>query len=501
MRQKITTYAKRIDETNVVEVLNKAYSVHLQNVADEQFLLNFDSGIQPLQRVKKVRPDINVVCIDNVCHEVAMFNEGYYWGNPITLIQRGKFDSGNLDEPIGIALLNEQYEGEGIKSKTQLLGHYVEVTNLGYTHVDINADWEEGESYFKINALDPRYTFIVKSSYYLDERDMMSVTFGVDDNGVRHFTCTTKDTRYDVSEDKIVNMNENSMGCIPVIEWTGNHYGMGCFEHQIDEANTLNLMASDFANDVEQNTQAIWHANDVDFPMEEKELEDGTKIEVVKNPKTNEWTVTFTTKDGKTPFIKPLSIEYDLAGMLENIKYRRNLILEKCFVPQRVNDSGGSTGVASNVMSGYSATEIIADTKQSIQATCKMKEVKAVLAAIKASPYVPEDSPLLKLTVKDIQPNIKRMKLSEMSTKVNSLATLISHGVDGKTAFATVNLFEDANQAYVDSIPTLKRYQDSIFDKNISNEPVGGLDEQKPNSDRIMQDLSDQVSNSPNLRA
>lgn len=40
----------------------------------------------------------------------------------------------------------------------------------------------------------------------------------------------------------------------------------------------LNLLISDFTNDVEQNTQAVWHTNDVDFPVEQETTvdKDGT---------------------------------------------------------------------------------------------------------------------------------------------------------------------------------------------------------------------------------
>lgn len=53
---------------------------------------------------------------------------------------------------------------------------------------------------------------------------------------------------------------------------------MGCFERQISEMDNLNLLISDFTNDVEQNTQAVWHTNDVDFPVEQETTvdKDGT---------------------------------------------------------------------------------------------------------------------------------------------------------------------------------------------------------------------------------
>lgn len=498
MRKIIYTDELAINQSNIVEVLRKSKVVHDQNVKDINFLLEYEEGKQPLLRKKLYRPDIDTEVVDNVAHEVVQFNLGYKWGNPITLIQRGEKDSGNTDEGFAISLLNECYDAENIKSKTQQLGKFVEVVNLGYTHVDMNMEYEDGDSYFNITVLDPRYTFVVRSNAYIDKRIVMAVTFRVDDLKVVHYTCYTKDSRFDIAHDKIVLEEMNPLHEIPIIEWIGNYDGMGCFEHQISEMNNLNLLVSDFTNDVDQNTQAIWHGNDVEFPTKEITHEDGSKEEVVKKPQSRDWLLTYTTQDGKQPFVKALSIGYDYPGMLSNIMYRRNLILEKCYVPQRNDDNGGSTGIAMQNATGYTATESVADAQQNIMESCKMNEVKVVLAAIKASPYVSQDSPLLKIRRCDIQPNIKRMKLSEMATKVNSLATMISHGVYGKHAFETSNLFADTNQVWEDSKDLVEKYQASLFDKE--QDSVGGMDEKAPNADRTMQDQSDQTKNSPNLR-
>lgn len=498
MRKTIYTDELIINKSNIVKVLQKALETHRQNANDIDFLLNFERGFQPLLREKKFRRDIDNECVDNVAHEVVQFHLGYKWGNPITLIQRGVKDSGKADEGSAISLLNECYATENIKAKTQELGRFVEICDLGYTHTDINMDYVDGDSFFNLTVLDPRYTFVIRSKAYIDKRIVLAVTFRVDDKQVKYFTCYTNESRFEIKENKIILEEMNPLGIIPIVEWIANYDGMGCFEHQIDEMNNLNLLVSDFTNDVDQNTQAIWHGNDVDFPTEEVTLEDGTKKEVVKKAKSNDWVLTYTTKDGKQPFIKPLATEYDYQGMLNNIIYRRNLILEKCYVPQRNDDSGGSTGIAMQNATGYTATESVADAQQNIMEMCKMNEVRVVLAAINASPFVPQDSELLKLRRCDIEPNIKRMKLSEMTTKVNALATMISHGVNGRHAFETANIFPDTNQVWEDSKELVEKYQDSIFNKE--QEAVGGDGEQKPNAERTMQDQSDQVGNSPNLR-
>lgn len=171
--------------------------------------------------------------------------------------------------------------------------------------------------------------------------------------------------------------------------------------------------------------------------------------------------------------------------------------MEKCNVPQRNDNSGGSTGVAMSDATGWSHAEMAASKQQMIIDSCKMEEVEVVLAAINISREVEQDNPLREISLEDIEPNIKRQKTYEMSTKVNSMATLLSHGFSLEDAVNSIPFFDDPNEVCLRSGKGIKKYQDSIFNKSSQNHAEGGEGEQKPNSDRTMQDLSDQVSNSP----
>lgn len=475
-RNIIWTDVPEITSENIIQVLQNAIPTHDANAIRVRELLDYDAGYQPLKRKKKYRSDINIVCVDNVANEITEFKLGFQWGYPITLIQRGQKDSGKEEETHGIAELNECYQAEGINNKHQALGRFVEISGVGYTFVDIKTDWMPGDSYFSVEALDPRTTFIIRSSYYIDHRPMLGVTFRIDDLGVRHFTAFSKDRRYDFEEmSKVVSEIENPLGMIPIIEWIRSHDRMGCFERVMSECDNLNILISDFSNDVDQNTQAIWHGNDIAFG---KDPATGQE----QHPKANDWVVTQTTADGKQPFIKALSIEYDYNGILNNIVTRRSLILQKCNVPQRNDNSGGSTGVAMSDATGWSAAETAACKQQSLMEAAKMEEVKVVLRAIQLSPNVPQDSELLKLRYIDMMPNIKRQKTYELATKSNALATLLNQGVYGLHALKTVNLFEDVNQVWEDSREMIEMVQRSKVDE----EPK-----------KILQDESDQVMNSP----
>lgn len=505
-RVKLYTDVPFITMENVGEIVRSAYNDYLPSKTRMDFLFDYEKGVQPLMRTKTYRKDIDCKCVDNVANEITDFKTGFIWGNPITFIQSGKEDEFGEDTLKAIAELNRCYDSQSIKRKTQHLARNVEITGIGYTYVDIDtmADVENGDSYFQIESLDPRNAFVVYSSYYVDERPMLGVIVGKNSDGTLRFTCFSIDSRYELNnlyEHKARSGEMNPLNAIPLIEWFRDYDRMGCFERQIDEMNNLNLLVSDFTNDVEQNTQAVWHTNDVDFPVEIVENEDGTKTEVTRRPKNNEWLSTYTSTDGKTPFIKPLAVEYDYQGMLNNIVTRRALILEKCNVPQRGSSSGGNTSLALDNANGWNSAESSAAKQQNIMESCKMEEVKVVLKAIKKHPKVEVDSPLLNLKPSDVRPNISRLKTFELSTKINFFATAVSHGIYGLHALKAMNVFDDNNKVWEDSKELIEAYQRSIFDKNdTTNNAEGGEDEKKPNADRLMTDLSDQTSNSPNLQ-
>ena len=516
-RNVIYTDVQEVTYENIIPILQEVFQQHLVNSARINYLLEYEAGNQPLMRKKKYRADIDCKCVDNVAHEISKFHIGYKWGIPITIVQRGEKDSGKKNEVSAITLLNEQYETQQIRKKTQKLARFVEIGGVGYTFVDINPEYEDGESYFCIEALDPRTTFVVRSSYYYDERVMIGVTYRRDNKGNHFFTCFTPKYRFEIlnlvkiTNGKKVEQKEswehfersgeiNPIGRVPIIEWIRSDDRMGCFERQISDLDNLNLLISDFTNAVDQNTQTIWHTNDVDFPVEVKENTDGSKTESTRKPKSGDWVQTYTSQDGKTPFVKPLAVDYDYPGMLQNIITRRATILQNADVPSRNDNSGGSTGVAMSDATGWSNAETIASAQQNIMEGCKMEEIKVVLSAIKNSADVPADSPLLDLMARDCQPNIKRNKTYELASKTNAWATLVSHGMNGYHALKTVNLVDDVNQVWEDSREGVEMYQNSVYGNAVqNNKAVGGNGENKPNADRLQADLSDQINNSPNL--
>lgn len=507
-RKILYTDVPEITYDNVLDVVRRVIADHESNAARFDYLIRYEAGEQEKTRIKTFRSDIDNWCVDNLSNEAVEFWLGFDW-NPITLVQSD--ETGEARENIieAISLLNRGYRTEKIKKKSQQLGRFVEIGGLGYTFIYTNENWKEGQSYFKIEVLEPQSTFIIRSSYYIDKRPMLGVTYRKDGYGNRFFTCFSKDRRYEiVNLQEIVNGavvqqketwkhdkrsgEENPLHMIPIIEWIRGYDRMGLFERQIPEMNNLNLLISDFTNDVDQNTQAMWHSNDVEFPTEKIKLPDGTEKEITKKPKSGEWLQTFTPQEGKTPIVEALAINYDYPGMLQNIITRRALILQKMNVPQRNDNSGGSTGVAMSDATGWSAAEMAANKNQNIKEDCKMEEVEVVLAAIKNSRFIKPDNPLLKLTISDMQAHTKRQKTYELTTKTNAICALLAKGFDLDDTLTIAPLFEDPNQVSVRSGEGVRRYQEA----NVFKEDTGTEEKEEK---RPFGDYSDQEVNSPSI--
>lgn len=490
-RRVLTTDEPYITYDNIIPILQKVLLEHELNATRIDFLDNYEKGYQPIERVKTYRPDINVQTNDNVANEITNFKTSFHWGSPITFVQKGNGSNDNKELTDAIAMLNACYESEDVRKKTQHLARNVEIGCRGYTYIDINTDRqeiEEGGSYFKFESLEPRNACVIYSSYYFDQRPMIGVIIN---RKKHHITAFSKHYRFEL--DNMVHTERsgerNPLEAIPIIEWIRSYDNMGCFERQIPEMDALNLMISDLGNDVDQNTQAIWHGNDIDFPKKLITKDDGTVEEVEARPKTNDWIITQTTPNGTTPFVKPLAVSYDYTGILSNIKSKRAWILERCNVPQRNDSSGGSTGIAMDSATGWSAAETEAQKQQNIMECCKMEEVKVVLRAIKLCPYVPSDSPLLKLKSSDLQPSIKRSKTYELTVKTNAVCALLAKGFDLQDAISIAPMFEDNNQVIERSGEGVRRYQESNVFMVADNATA--------DTEKVFADYSDQESNSP----
>ena len=489
-RIKIFTDQKEITIDNVLSVLRKAYSKHRRNAADIQFLIDYERGEQPLKRAKTIRSDINIETNDNLANYIKEFKIGYFWGTPVTYVQHGDKEHHGTDENIdsvGISALNEMMKnGESIGKKNMELAEFVEVGGIGHRIVEIKRDFESGiipATYAKVSTLDSRNTFCV---YYagVGQPKVMAVTYAKI-SGKTYFTCITDSSIFEIQGDNIQEYI-NPFGMINIVEYERAVDRTGCFERQIPLMDNLNVMVSDFANDVAQKTQEIWWGNDIEFPVDKKT---GEPIK----PKSGQWLLTHSDSSGGTnQKIQPMSSTFDSSSTLNAIGDTRTKILQNAKVPiQYTSEGGGSTGVATDAMTGWSATEVDAIREEQMIGSAEREELALILKAISRVPtsILPEDDPIRKVHISDVDFHFNRRRNYDMAVKANAFATWVAHGVNGRHALKTVDAFEDVEQVWEDSKEGIEEYQKSAY----------GNEEVQTGDDRIMSDNSDQTGNSPIL--
>lgn len=499
-RRRIYTDVEKITKENIFQVLEEAMLVHMENANNMVTLMRYEKGIQPLVRKKTIRKEVDIRVQDNLANQITEFKLGYVWGQPITYVQRGNkdlsksTDKQNDSQDDAISMLNELNDSEYAFSKDQELGRFVEINGIGYQFVDIKKS-DDGFAPFDLVTLNPLFTFCIYRNSALQEK-LAGVTFRKTKDGTVYYTVFTPDRRYEIKDmTKITNDDKpenpwsfmqrngekNPFGKIPIVEFNRATDRTGCFERQISDMNALNIEVSDFANSVAQTTQEIFFGVGFDLPKD-----DNGKTQ---SPVGGQWIIANSTGNGGTPLLKAVSSTFDYQGVQENIVSKRNMILQKAYVPIQTDPGGGSTGSAMNMSSGWSAAENSACKEEQILRRGKAEIVELELIAIQKTNSMPYDSPLRNLKFSDVKPKFIRNKTYDLATKVNSMVAMINAGVHGRVAMEQVDLFPDVAQAWADSRKTIEQYQKSLIKKETQQQP------QK----REMADLSDQTGNSPIL--
>lgn len=478
-RQRIYTDEIEITQSNIMDVLNDAFSVHNTNHNEIQFLLNYDKGVQPLARQKVIRPNINIEIVDNVADYIKQFHVDYFWSNAIMLVQRGNNEHHNTDavaDDNGINALNEMLtNGENINLKDLEAGDFAEICGLGYKFVDIRT-YFDGLSYIHDYSVNPLYAFCVYRND-ITQRKMLGVTYNITSDGEKKITAFTDEYRFEITDDILDDVQPNPLGMIPLVEVQRSVDRTGCFERLISDLDALNILQSDFANDVAQTVQSIWWGNDIDFP----EDANGNPVK----PKDGQWLLTYSNDGAKDPKVQNLASSLNGANVLKSINDKRNWILQKAKVPMQYDSAGGgSTGVATDMASGWSNAEIEALMKEQLVKAAKREEMALILRALEAVPesILPMDDPIRKVHVTDIDFHFNRRRNYDMSIKANTFSTYIKAGINGRHALKEIDAFPDPEQVWIDSKDTIESIQRSLVTDESTDTSADDVAEQTDNS-------------------
>ncbi len=441
-RNEIFTDVNKITKENISKVLEDAFSTHLKNVTEIEYLQKYERGDQPvLRRVKDVRPEINYKVVENHAAEITTFKVGYVFGDPITYVQRATKDvdgeASDKDDK-KISILNEMMFEEGKAAQDQMLGKDLAVTGIGYRIV-LPKKVKTGVSAFNILRLNPRNAFVIKYNDIFQAPAVGVSYVTLEDGAIRAGAYT--DTEYyelegsATGEFKVISVSANNMGIIPIVEYKYDNERMGCFERVISLLDALNEATSDRLNGLAQFIQSILWMNNCEVDEEQmKELKDKLGLLTKSEP-------------GNPASVQYLTATLDQAQTQTLIDNLYEQILQIAGVPGREQSTGGNTGQAIMLSNGWQIAETHAKSTVQTFIQSEMQMLKVVLKILKSV----ETSEVSSLKLSDIEVKFSRNRTDSLIVKTQGLLNQLQAGVHPLVAITNCGLYSDPQSVWNDS--------------------------------------------------
>lgn len=422
-RAAIYTDVDVITSDNVIDVLDKVVSAHKTNQNEIEYLWNYYKGKTPIiDKVKEVRENINHKIAVNRAHEIVSFKRGYGFGEPIQYIRRGSDESLTDD----INKLNEYMFGESKHAKDSRLAEWLYVCGLGMRMV---LPGQDEENPVKIYTLDPRYSFVVRYNG-LGEHVVMGVKFVTKSDNTVVYSVYTKDTYFEIANDKIVKSEPHSLEVPPIFEYPANMARTGAFEIVLSLLDALNEVESNRLDDVVQYVNSFLA------------LLGGT-IDEDTAKKLDEFKMLCLPEGTDAKYLSGSLQQSDVQVLVNNLY---DAILTICGIPNRNGGSSTSdTGQAVYLRDGYGAAET---QMQSVENEFKLSERESLKLILR----ILRDIVGTKLTIKDVEIKFSRRNYDNLQTKSQVLTTLLNNPkIHPELAFTHSGMFLDPEGAYLQS--------------------------------------------------
>lgn len=423
------TSETEITEENLISVLSKASAENYVNEDEIAYLYRVYRGKQKIyDKIKEIRPEINHKICENRANEIVTFKVGYVFGEPIQYIRRG-------DENKDLSVLNDQMYMSDKASADIELAEWAHICGIGFRI--ILPKTSDDEYPLNIYTLDPRRTFIVKSSAIGNE-PLMAVTWTKIKGGAKVYSIYTKDRYYEVKNKKITENRPHSLGEIPIIEYPLNNARLGAFEIVLPLLDAINEVQSNRLDDLVQYVNSF-------LAIMGGDLND----ELVKQ--INEWKMMALPEGVDAKYLSASMTQSDVQTLADSL-YQN--VLTICGMPNRNGGSSTSdTGSAVILRDGWETAEAQA---KSIEKMFKRSEMRFLKIAVN----ILNTQLGLNIRLSGIDIKFARRYTDNILTKVQALGQLLDIGIAPDIAIATVGIWNDPNDVAEQSQMGLEKYRD-----------------------------------------
>ena len=441
------------DELNpetISQVLLDVLPVHFDNRKQIDYLIGYYKGNQDvLNKVKKVREDINNKVVENNAYHIVEFKKGYVFGDPIQYVQRGDVEKTEIE------ILNNFMINNDKASKDKDLAEDMYITGTGFRMIFPN---EDKKTPFVMYNASPKNANVVYSSgydqkplfcFYITEKAdyeakeiYYKITVYTKTNA---YTYKTNNRAFTVGNDLEINLipeltpesSVNWIGYLPIIEYPLNKSRLGLVELVKSTLDTLNKISSNDIDGIEQFIQSLLIFMNVDI--------DSTQFKEM----IAAGAVKLKSIEGNNVKSDIKSIVNQLQHSETKILYDRlyNNMLTIAGVP-RMSDkaSSGDTGQARLVGEGWTMAD---ERAKQDELSFKLSEKQLIDRAIKICKD--KNTGIKTIETTDIDIKFTRNKSDNMLTKAETLKMLLESGILPEIAMEVVGLFSDSSDTFKQS--------------------------------------------------
>ena len=453
-RRVLYTDVTEITADNVASVVQNVFPDHVANVEEINYLYNYYKGKQPiLERVKKVREEINSKVVTNYANEIVSFKVGYLLNSPFQYVAL-------TDKNDEVNILNSYMYQVGKQAQDQEVIEWNHICGTAYRYVEANepSEVEKGDSPFDLYTLDPRTTAIIYSSTFKKKR-MAAITYTIssETNTVRNFVVYTKKKIFTFEEDtekKTVSglvEKDNPLGEIPVFEYPANNARLGAFEIVLPLLDAINRINS---NDVDAgDTQIQSFLKFINCDLDGDALENLAAYGAIK----------IKSIDGAPADVDTVKTDYSYDGANITKQDIHNAILTICGMPVMGNGSSiSANNGAILIQNGWSQAEARAKSSETM---FKGSERTMLELVFKICRTISKDN--VNLRISDVDCKSTRTNYENVQVKAQVLCEMLNTPrVHPKLAFEACGLFSDPENAYLISE---EHYEKTLEDWNVED--------------------------------
>lgn len=427
-----------INENNIVEEINSALAIHRVNIAEETALYWYRRGLTPVLERKKERNTYVLNKInENHAGAIVDFKNGYF------LTQAAFYKSRRNEAQTNVEKLNEYLYRSGKQQVDNELADWFHTVGKAALFVK---SIDDKNTPFEVYSLDPRTAFVVYS-LRPGNKPVMAVNVvtqgekvivdAYTEKTVYHLSGTLIGSRVtenpvpDCSVFEITKQEDNELGLIPIVEYAYNSVNMGAFESVIPLLNSLDTLASNRVDGVEQAIQSLVVVTNADLRNK-----DGTAA--TADDVREAGLLLIASKDGNKSDVKILSENLNQTDTQTLVDHIYEKVLTICAMPSTTKggSSTSDTGAAVLARDGWYQADACARNTEDLFKKSNRLFDKIILKILSTKK-------LLNIDINDFELEFVRNETANVQSKAQAFQTLLAAGLDPELAAGKSGISND----------------------------------------------------------